>query len=51
MSEEREQILKIQDLDISFQTTAGTDHTIRGVNIALHKGETVAIEGESGSGK
>ena len=51
MSEEREQILKIQDLDISFQTTAGTVHAIRGVNIDLYKGETVAIVGESGSGK
>ena len=43
MSEEREQILKIQDLDISFQTTAGTVHAIRGVIIVLYKGETVAI--------
>lgn len=51
MSETKEQILKIRDLDISFQTTAGTVHAIRGVNIDLHKGETVAIVGESGSGK
>ena len=51
MSEEKERILNIQDLDISFQTTAGTVHAIRGVNIDLYKGETVAIVGESGSGK
>lgn len=51
MSEEKEQILKIQELDISFQTTAGVVHAIRGVNIDLYKGETVAIVGESGSGK
>ena len=48
---ERPQILKIQDLDISFRTTAGVVHAIRGVNIDLFKGETVAIVGESGSGK
>lgn len=51
MAEEKQQILKIQDLDISFKTTAGVVHAIRGVNIDLYKGETVAIVGESGSGK
>lgn len=48
---EKEKILEIRDLDISFTTTAGTVHAIRGVNIDLFKGETVAIVGESGSGK
>ena len=51
MSDTKEQILKIRDLDITFQTTAGKVHAIRGVNIDLMKGETVAIVGESGSGK
>lgn len=49
MSEEK--ILEIRDLDISFKTTAGPVHAIRGINIDLKKGETVAIVGESGSGK
>ena len=49
MSDER--ILNIKDLDITFSTTAGTVHAIRGINIDLYKGETVAIVGESGSGK
>ena len=49
MSDER--ILNIKDLDITFYTTAGTVHAIRGINIDLYKGETVAIVGESGSGK
>ncbi len=44
-------ILDIRDLDISFKTTAGSVHAIRGINIDLEKGETVAIVGESGSGK
>lgn len=48
---EKEKILQIRDLDITFKTTAGPVHAIRGVNIDLYKGETVAIVGESGSGK
>ena len=52
MSEEkREKILDIRDLDISFETTAGMVHAIRGINLELYQGETVAIVGESGSGK
>ena len=46
-----ETILKISDLDISFRTTAGVVHAIRGVDMDLQKGETVAVVGESGSGK
>ena len=54
MSEEkktREKILDVKNLDITFETTAGKVHAIRGVNIDLYQGETVAIVGESGSGK
>lgn len=51
MAEQREKILKIENLDISFKTTTGMVHAIRGVDIDLYKGETVAIVGESGSGK
>ena len=51
MSDSKEKILDIHDLDITFKTTAGTVHAIRGVNIDLYRGETVAIVGESGSGK
>ncbi len=36
MSETREKILQIRDLDITFRTTAGAVHAIRGVNIDLH---------------
>ncbi|MCD8015798.1 MAG: ATP-binding cassette domain-containing protein, partial [Lachnospiraceae bacterium] len=50
-SSSEEKILDIKDVDISFKTTAGMVHAIRGVNIDLMKGETVAIVGESGSGK
>lgn len=49
--ENREKILEIRDLSISFQTTSGVMNAIRGVNLDLYRGETVAIVGESGSGK
>ena len=51
MMEKRERILKIRDLNISFQTDNGSVNAIRGVNLDLYKGETIAIVGESGSGK
>ena len=38
----KEQVLSVRDLDITFKTTAGPVHAIRGVNIDLYKGETVA---------
>lgn len=47
----RETVLKIKNLTISFDTTAGKVHAIRGVNLELKQGETLAIVGESGSGK
>lgn len=46
-----DKILEIRNLDITFTTTAGPVHAIRGVNIDLERGETVAVVGESGSGK
>lgn len=48
---EREKVLSIRDLSISFQTSAGSVNVIRGMNLTLYKGETLAIVGESGSGK
>ena len=48
---DNKKILEINNLDITFKTTAGEVHAIRGIDIDLEKGETVAIVGESGSGK
>ena len=48
---EREKVLTGRDLSITFTTTAGPVHAIRGVNLDLYRGETLAIVGESGSGK
>lgn len=47
----KEKVLSIRDLTISFQTDSGTVNAIRGVKLDLFKGETIAIVGESGSGK
>ena len=49
--DEKDKILDIKNLDISFKTSAGEVHALRGVNIDLYRGETVAVVGESGSGK
>ena len=46
-----EPILEIKNLSVSFETSRGMLNAIRGVNMTLHKGETIAIVGESGSGK
>ncbi|MDP4087840.1 MAG: ABC transporter ATP-binding protein [Bacillota bacterium] len=48
---EREKVLSIKDLSISFKTSSGKVNAIRGVELDLYKGETLAIVGESGSGK
>ena len=48
---EREKVLTVRDLSITFTTAAGPVHAIRGVNLDLYRGETLAIVGESGSGK
>ena len=46
---EREKILEVRDLSISFTTTGGELNAIRGVDLDVYRGETVAIVGESGS--
>lgn len=48
---ERERVLSIRDLKISFDTAHGKAEAIRDMRMDLFRGETVAIVGESGSGK
>lgn len=44
-------MLDIQDLHVSFTTFGGEVQAVRGVNLELYEGETLAIVGESGCGK
>ncbi len=47
----KEVLLSVKDLKISFKTQYGILQAINGVSFDLLKGETLAIIGESGSGK
>ena len=45
---EKEKILEVKDLKVSFQTFQGSVQAVRGVSWHLNKKETIAIVGESG---
>lgn len=46
-----ENILEVNNLHVTFTTYGGTVKAVRGVDLYLKKGETLAIVGESGCGK
>jgi peptide/nickel transport system ATP-binding protein len=46
-----EHLLEVRNLSVEFHTAAGTVNAVRDVSWHLDRGETLAILGESGSGK
>ncbi len=49
--EQKEVILRAQDVNVVFNLRGKQLHAIRGVDLDIYKGEVLAIVGESGSGK
>lgn len=46
-----EKLLEVRDLSVEFHTVTGVVHAVKSVSYHVEKGETLAILGESGSGK
>ena len=44
-------LLEVRDLSVEFHTAAGVVKAVRNISYHLDRGETLAILGESGSGK
>src|SRR5215217_2047725 len=45
------QVLKVEDMSVTFALHQSEVHAVREMNFTLAEGETLAVVGESGSGK
>ncbi|MBD7956790.1 ABC transporter ATP-binding protein [Microbacterium sp. Sa4CUA7] len=50
-TENRTPLLSIRDLKVAFDSGKTSNEVLHGIDLDIHRGETVAIVGESGSGK
>src|SRR4051794_6048625 len=44
-------VLEVDDLHVEFRVRSGVVHAVNGISYTVDQGETLAILGESGSGK
>jgi oligopeptide/dipeptide ABC transporter ATP-binding protein len=51
MLDSKNALLRVRDLRTSFQTENGTVRALDGISLAVEKGKTLAVVGESGCGK
>lgn len=51
MLDNREKVLEVRDLNVTFHARGQEVKAVRGVNLDVYQGEIVGIVGESGSGK
>lgn len=47
----KQPLLDVRDLTVEFRTQLGVVKAVNGVNYSVDEGETLAVLGESGSGK